>query len=73
MQTFEKAGQLFRPKIREDFAVYIENRRQFLAGNANHLLEGCRIRDHVERGVLDVVVIQPADGLVTPSAVWLDE
>ena len=53
-------------------SVYLD-RRKFLAGNADHLLKRRPVRDHIDLLVLDVVLVEPADGFMAPAAVGFDE
>jgi hypothetical protein len=68
-----KLCQLFRAEIRQHLAIHVQHRREFLAGKADHLGERRVVRDHVQLLVGDVVVVEPAHRLATPTAIRLDE
>ena len=65
--------QLIRAEVGENFAIHFNNRSQFLSRKANHFVECGFVIHDVYRFVLDIVVIEPADGFVTPTTPWLDK
>src|ERR1700744_226974 len=73
LQPLKKSRQLFRTEIREYFSIHLQHRCHFLAGKADHFLKGRVIGDDINLFVLDVLVVEPADRLVAPSAIWLDK
>ena len=73
LKILKKAGQFFRAEIRQNFSIHVQHWREFLAGNLHHLIKCAVIRHHVNLLVSDVVVIEPAHRLVTPTAIRLDE
>jgi hypothetical protein len=72
-QPFKKSRQLFRAEIRQYFSLHLQHRRHFLAGKADHFLKCRVIGDDINLLILDVMVVEPADRLVAPPAIWLDK
>ena len=72
-KTLEEAGQFFRAEIGQDSAIDFEDGCEFLAGEAEHFLEGSVVRDDIDLLVLDIVLIQPARGFMAPAAIGFDE
>src|SRR5581483_7227905 len=68
-----KRFQLFRPKVREDFPVHFDHRREFLAGEADHFVVGGFVSHDVDFLVVDPALVEPADRLVAPPAIRFDE
>ena len=73
LQTRPERRELFRPKVREDFAVHVNHRRQFLTGKPDHFVVGRLVGEDVDRFVINAVIVQPTLGSMAPRAVILDE
>jgi len=73
MDIFPEARQLFRAKIGQHLAIGFQHRRKFLAGKADHLIKGSFIGDDINLFVVNIVVIQPPHGFVTPPTIGFDE
>ena len=72
-QPAPKISELVRAKIREDFAIDIDHRSEFLARKADHLVKCSLIGNDIDLLVFHVVLVEPMLGLVTPATVGFDE
>jgi len=65
----QKICELIGPEIGEDFAINLDDRGQILAGKPDHFVKSRFVRDYVHPLIIQIMVIQPAHGLVAPAAI----
>ena len=60
-------------EIGQNFPIDVNDRRQGLATQREHLFARCGVADHVEQLVFYAAFVQPFLRLVTPTSVRFDE
>src|SRR5579862_3459450 len=53
-----EAGELLWAKIGKDFAIHINDGRQFLTGEADHFIKRCLVSDHVHFFVFNAALVE---------------
>src|SRR5437867_3342917 len=72
-QFTPELSELLRPEVGQDFAIHVNDRREVLAGEADHFVVGDFVGDDVNRLIYNAAIPQPALRAGAPSAKGLDE